>query len=103
MDQVLKRDPKVIEGEIIEQLIEMKSKGMSFSTLSVHLAAMHSFFSIIDISINIKKISKFVGEQVSKYEYRPYTHEEISKLLALCNERGKSLVESKRVILKVTE
>lgn len=46
LDQVLKKDPKVIEGEIIEQLIEMKNKGMSFSTLSVHLAAMHSFFQI---------------------------------------------------------
>lgn len=92
LDQVLKKDPKVIEGEIIEQLIEMKNKGMSFSTLSVHLAAMHSFFSINDISINIRKLSRFVGEQESKYEYRPYTHEEIAKLLALCDERGKAIV-----------
>jgi integrase len=92
LDQVLKKDPKIIEGEIIEQLIEMKNKRMSFSTLSVHLAAMHSFFSINDISINIKKLSKFVGEQESKYEYRPYTHEEITKLLALCDERGKAIV-----------
>ncbi len=92
LDQILKKDPKVIESEIIEQLVEMKNNGMSFSTLSVHLAAIHSFFSINDISINMKKLSKFIGEQESKYEYRSYTHEEIARLLSLCDERGKAVV-----------
>jgi integrase len=92
LDQVLAKSPKVIESEIIDHLIEMKNKGLSFSTLSVYVAAMHSFFSINDVSINIKKLSKFVGEQENKYEYRAYTHEEISKLLSLCDERGKTIV-----------
>ncbi len=92
LDQILGKESKIIESEIIGQLIEMKSQGMSFSTLSVYLAAMHSFFSINDISINRKKLARFVGEQESKYEYRSYTHDEISRLLSLCDERGKAIV-----------
>ncbi len=51
-----------------------------------------SYFSINDIFLNRKKLSKFVGEQENKYEYRPYTHGEISRLLSLCDERGKVIV-----------
>ena len=47
----------------------------------VHLAALYHFFSINDISINRKKLSKFIGEQENKYEYRSYTHDEVSRLL----------------------
>ena len=92
LDKILSKDPKLIEIEIINQLIEMKSQGRSFSTLSVHLAALHSFFSINDISINVKKLYRFVGEQENKYEFRSYTHDEIGKLLSLCDERGKAIV-----------
>ena len=44
LDQVLAKDPKVIEGEIIGQLIEMKNKGTSFSTLSVIYCIAPLFF-----------------------------------------------------------
>jgi integrase len=50
------------------------------------------FFSINDITPNRKKLSKFVGEQENKYEYRSYTREEISRLLDICDERGKAIV-----------
>lgn len=51
-----------------------------------------SFFSINDVVINRKKLSKFLGEQENKYEYRSYTIEEISSLHSLCDERGKAIV-----------
>jgi integrase len=70
----------------------MKEKNFSSSTLSVHIAALHHFFSINDTTLNRKKLSKFVGEQENKYDYRGYTHEEISKILSLCDVRGKVIV-----------
>lgn len=92
MDQILRKDPKIIEMELTHLLIDMKNSGMSYSTLSVHLAALYSYFAINDIPLNRKKLSKFVGEQENKYEYRSYTHDEISRLLSLCDERGKVMV-----------
>jgi len=92
LSDILAKDPKVIEGEIIQQLIEMKGENFSYSTLSVHMAALYHFLSINDITLNRKKLSKFVGEQENKYEYRGYTHDEISNLLSLCDGRGKVIV-----------
>ncbi len=92
MDQVLEKNPKVIESEITQQSSEMKNAGSSYSTVMVHLAALHHFFYINDIMLNRKKLSNFLGEQENKYEYRSYTHEEISSLASLCDERGKAIV-----------
>lgn len=50
--------------------------------LSVYSAALYIYFSINDIVLNRKKLSKFVEEQENEYEYRPYTHDEISRLLS---------------------
>lgn len=73
LSDILSKDPKVIEGEIIQQLMEKKGENFSFSTLSVHIAALYHFFSLNDITLNRKKLSTFVGEQENKYEYRGYT------------------------------
>ena len=75
MDQILKRGPKIIEREITQLLIDIKNAGLSYSPVSIHLTALNSYFSMNDIDLNRKKLSKFFGEQEIKYEYRPFTHE----------------------------
>jgi hypothetical protein len=89
MNQILKRSPKIIEREITQLLIDIKNAGLSYSTVSMHLAALNSYVSMNDIVLNSKKLSKFFGEQENKYEYRSYTHDEIAGFLSLCDERGK--------------
>lgn len=91
LSDILSKEPKVIENDIIQHLIEMRKDDYSFSTISVYVSALYQFFSINDIILNRKKMSKFIGEQNNKYEYRSYTREEISDLLSLCDERGRSL------------
>ena len=63
LSDILSKDPKLIENEIIQQLIENKRENFSYSTMSVHIAALYHFFSINDITLNRKKLSKFVGGQ----------------------------------------
>ncbi len=89
MDQILKRSPKIIERELTQLLIDIKNAGLSYSTVSMHLAALNSYVSMNDIVLNRKKLSKFFGEQKNKYEYRPYTHDENSGFLSLCAGRLK--------------
>ena len=53
--------------EITPLLIDIKNTGLYYYTVSVHLAALNSYFCINDIVLNRKKLSKFVGEQENKY------------------------------------
>lgn len=50
------------------------------------------FFEINDVVLNKKKINRFKGENIAKFEYYSYTTEELSKLLSNSNERGKAVV-----------
>ncbi|KAA2281229.1 site-specific integrase [Candidatus Nitrosocosmicus sp. SS] len=93
LDEILQTNPKELEADIIEHLIFMKdNEGLSHSSLSLFLAALSHFFTINDVLINRKKISKFIGEHENKQEYRPYNLDEISKLLSLQDERGRVCV-----------
>ena len=42
--------------------------------------------------LNKKKIQRLKGDNVSKFEYRNYTADEITKLLSICDDRGKAAV-----------
>lgn len=92
LEQIISKDHKKIEAELISILSEMKSKNLSYFTRQAFVSALNHFFTINDVSINKRKISRFVGEHTSKYEYRSYTPSEIASLLSILDERGKVAV-----------
>lgn len=60
-DELLSRDRRVIEQVIIDILIDMRHKrNLYFSAQNVFLCTAIHFFSINDITINRKKIKKFM-------------------------------------------
>jgi hypothetical protein len=71
-DEILKIDPKIIEADIIETMIKMKENEKLSSSTRLLLAAVFHFFSINDVMLNRKKISKFTGEHENKFEYGSY-------------------------------
>lgn len=92
-DELLNRDLHQIEQEVIDILIDMRhEKQLSYSAQNVFLCALTHFFSINDVTINRKKIKKFMSESENKYEYRSYTHAEISCLLNISDEREKAII-----------
>ncbi len=92
-DELLSRDLRVIEQEIIDILIDIRQKqNLSYSSQNLFLCAINHFFSINDVIINRKKIKKFMSEAENKYQYRSYTVEEISRLLDISDEREKSVI-----------
>jgi integrase len=71
----------------------MKEKqGLSYSTIHSTLASIIHFFEINDVSINNRKLNKLKGENIAKFEYRSYTHEEIDTILSWVDERAKASV-----------
>ena len=93
LDEILKINHKDLERSIISTIVRMKEQeNLSTASTSLLLASLTHFFSINDVSLNRKKIFKFVGERENKFEYRSYTHDEISRLLSILDERGKAAV-----------
>ncbi len=93
LHQIISKNPKTIEYELLDIIYEMKEKqGLSYSTIHSTLASIVHFFEINDVSINKRKLNKFKGENIAKFEYRSYTHEEINTILSWVDERGKASV-----------
>jgi integrase len=92
-DELLSRERLVIEQELIDILINMRHKmNLSFSAQNIFLCALTHFFSINDVTINRKKIKKFMSDSENKYEYRSYTAEEIGRLLSISDERERAII-----------
>jgi len=77
-----------IENLLIEYITKLKKEGLSTSYINVILASIKHLCVMNDIVINVKKISKFIGEPTRLHEDRPYTHEEILQLLNVCDLRS---------------
>ena len=79
VDKLLTLDTKVIEQILISYTVSMREKKLSYATIHSRLAAMSSFLEINDVSINKKKIRKFMGENIRTVKDEAYTHEDLLK------------------------
>jgi len=92
VEDLLKQDPKVIEQQIIDFMISLQSQGLSRATKSLRMAAIVSLCSINDVMLNRKRLGKFLGPQQKQVRDRPYTLEEISRMINVSDERMKVIV-----------
>jgi integrase len=89
-DALIRQDPKVIEQQIIDYIISQE--GVPRATKSLRLAAVVSFYSINDVILNRKRLGKLLGPRQKRVRDRPYTLEEISKMLSVSDERMRCIV-----------
>jgi integrase len=83
----------VIESKIISYLEYLRdARKLSYWTIMVHSCAILHFFEMNDISLNTKKIRRFLPENESYKVDRPYTLAEIQQILAKCDIRAKTIV-----------
>jgi integrase len=91
-DLLSEKDPRQIEHQIIDFIIRMREKGRGYSALHNYVAVVTSFYRINDVILNQNKISKFMPESRRVMKDRAYTHEEISKLLQIADERMRMVI-----------
>jgi integrase len=92
-DPFFQNNPRLIERCIIDFIIKMKEKeNKSYSAIHNYVSPIISFYKINDIMLNTKKINKFLPEHVRVKKDRPYTHQEISKLLEISDERMRAFI-----------
>jgi hypothetical protein len=58
--ELLSRNHKEVENEIIELIISLKEKGMKCAVICNYVKPVISFCKINDIMVNTRKISKFM-------------------------------------------
>ncbi len=85
-------NPKSIEEKIIEFIISLKKEGKSYRALANYIAPVKSLYAINGVLLNTKKIEKFLPESRKIKVDRAYTHEEISKLLEIADERMRVVI-----------
>jgi integrase len=85
--ELLSKDHKEIESQIINFIVTSKEKRMKRIAISNYTCPVISFCKINDIMLNTMKINKFMPPQVKSKKTFAYTHEQIQKLLDIADER----------------
>jgi len=82
-DRLLDYDPRILQSKIIDYVIWMKDeKKLSSSSIKIRIAALHHFYDMAEYEgLKWKIIEKFKPESDIVAEDRPYTKEEIAKML----------------------
>ena len=92
VELLVAEDSKTAQSQIIEYIRWLREKGLSWQTCVIRAAALKHFYEMNDIVLNWKKINRFVGEKTRTVKDRPYTREEIKKMLDKCDERKRVMV-----------
>jgi integrase len=91
------KDAKQIEDKIIDFIISLKERHYSLASQKAYLSALLHFFNINDVMLRRNKISKYlsnddtvvVAEEITTTNDKPYTYEQIAKLLEFSDIRTK--------------
>src|SRR5919197_1106240 len=98
------KDTRQIEADVIDFVISLKKKHYSLASQQAYLSALIHFYTINDVVIRRKKIAKFLSNDdddniISEENEggegegdKPYTHEQIAKLLELSDLRAKVII-----------
>jgi hypothetical protein len=62
--ELIRQDPKIIEQQIIDFMVSLQ--GLSRATKSLRMAAIVAPYSINDITLNRKRLSKFLGPKTNE-------------------------------------
>lgn len=86
-------DPKSIEAKIIAWIVHLKKvQQVAPVTINTYLAPIMLLYAMNDITLNKRKINKYLPESQRQYADRAYSREEIAQLLNFCNERERALI-----------
>jgi integrase len=92
ISDLLQKDVRIIQSDIIEYIMKLRDEEYSYSSISGKLAAIFLFYDMNDIVLNKKKISRYAGEHEKTVKDRAYTRDEIRKIVDACDLKYKVVV-----------
>ena len=93
-DLLYNEDTKLIQSRISDFLVHIQTSGLlSGITTRYYAYTLKFFYEMNDItSLNWRKINKVMGERAKVANDRPYTSEEISRMLQKVDQRGRIII-----------
>jgi len=85
-------DPRRIEDNVIQFVISLKKQGKGFSAIHNYVSAIAKFYRTKRVYLNTKHINEYLPEFKKSKKDRPYTHEEIHKLLDVADMRMRAII-----------
>ena len=80
VDELLKNadKPMLIEAHIREYIVTLRNPpyNLTYRTLNMYLSSIATFSAMNDVSLNRKRITRYLGEPIVAYRDRAYTTEE---------------------------
>src|SRR5918999_5741502 len=70
---LLDQNPRDIESQIVDYVMTLRSEGIAFSTIQFLIAPILTFYSLNDIVLNKRKVSRYFGEYRKRVKDRAYT------------------------------
>lgn len=87
-DELLLMDNATAQKKIIGYILYLKNeKGLSYSSLEGVCAPLRKFYAMNDVMLIWDKMHAYLGEHEKTVEDRPYSHEQIKRLLDFSNDR----------------
>ena len=81
VSELLEKDHKEIEHQIINFIITSKEKGMKRGAISNYVTPVLAFAKINDIMVNITKINKYMPPPVKSKKTFGYDHSQIQRII----------------------
>ena len=86
-EDLLKGDPRLLQSQIIDYIVDLKEKGLSGYSINTRINSIKKFYESNDIDLRWKKIKGYIGAKRRIKKDRAYTYEEIRKILDKADER----------------
>ena len=90
--ELLDKEHKEIEHQIINFIITSKEKGMKRGAIANYVTPVLAFAKINDLMVNITKINKYMPAPVKSKKTYGYDHASIQKLLDIADERMRLVI-----------
>jgi integrase len=92
IEDLLSLHQKSIEEILIQYIVFIRDKGLSYSTTKCRLAAVVSFLEINDVTVNHKKLKKFMGEHNKTIKDEAYSRADLIKMFEHASFRTRLLI-----------
>ena len=89
---LLDQNPRVIESQIVDYVMTLRSEGIAYATICFLVAPVLTFYQLNDVVLNRRKVSRYFGEYKKVVKDRAYTAEEIYKALQTADLRMKVII-----------
>ena len=92
VSELLAKQPKEIENDLIDFIISLKERGCKHSTIINYVKPVVGCCKVNDIVLNVNKVNRFMPKYVRNKKTRGYNVSEIQAMLDVADERMRVVI-----------